>query len=495
MPTIIDSLVTRLGFETDLSALRRFDSAVKRTRDRLDSMSSQVFGVGRTIGVVGGIATGVFGLAGKQAIQWQTDFTGVRKTVNATEEEFAVLEETLRRMAREDVPLSAGELAKLAELGGQLGINLDQMADFVKVIADLSVAAPSISSEDAAVGLARFANVTRMSKDDFDRAASSIVEMGNSFETTENEVLTFARRLAGAGNLIGLTQAEILGMAAAVSSVGINAEAGGTAFSRIFSDMDAAVQTGNKDLEVFGRLLGRTGGEFAGLYKSDPSAAVRGFVDGMGQMIENGENVHAVLEELGFDNVRTRDLILLTAGAGDKLNEIVASSTRAWDENIALTREAELRYGTMASRLQFAKNRFNDLAITVGGILAPIVTDLVDRLEPLIEYVAEWVEKHPGAVKWFAGLAVALVAIGGALLTIGAALKGASILLSLVQGIRCDRRRIIAGIGLGPLLLIIGALAGAALLIVEYWGEIKGVFCGILEGVPGRNRRYQKCVR
>ena len=102
MPTILDklSLVTRLGFETDLSALRRFDSAVSRTRRRLDNLSSQLFGVGRTVGIIGGAATGVFALAGKQAIQWETDFTGVRKTVNATEEEFAVLEETLRRMAK-----------------------------------------------------------------------------------------------------------------------------------------------------------------------------------------------------------------------------------------------------------------------------------------------------------------------------------------------------------------------------------------------------------
>ena len=55
-----------------------------------------------------------------------------------------------------------------------------------------------------------------MSQGDFDRAASAIVELGNNFETTENEILTFSRRLAGAGNLIGLTQSEIFGMAAAV---------------------------------------------------------------------------------------------------------------------------------------------------------------------------------------------------------------------------------------------------------------------------------------
>ena len=377
----------------------------------------------------------MFGLAGKQAIQWETDWTGVRKTVNATDAEFAVLEETLRRMAKEDVPLSAGELAGLAESAGQLGIETDKIDDFVKTIAQLGTTT-NLAADEGATQLARFANITQMSQDDFDRMGSTVVDLGNNFATTEAEIVHMALRLAGAGDLIGLTEAQILGISTALTSVGINAEAGGTAFSRVFTEMDKAVQEGGETLEVFGRLAGRTGGEFAGVFKEQGAdAAILEFIAGLQRTIDNGENVHTVLEELGFDNVRIRDSLLRSAGAGDLLAEAIATGTRAWDENVALTKEAELRYGTMASRLQFAKNRFNDLAITVGGILAPVFTNLVDRLEPLIENVAVWVEKHPGAVKWFAGLALALVAIGGGLLVIGGALKGAALLLSVVQGI------------------------------------------------------------
>ena len=93
--SVLDKLVTiLLGFQTDTTALRRFDRAIGNTRKRLDGLSSQAFGIGRTIGIAGGVATGAFGLAAKQAIEWESDFTGVRKTVNATEEEFAFLEET-----------------------------------------------------------------------------------------------------------------------------------------------------------------------------------------------------------------------------------------------------------------------------------------------------------------------------------------------------------------------------------------------------------------
>ena len=428
MATILDSLVTRLGFETDLSALRRFDGAVKRTRDRLDNLSSQMFGVGRAVGVVGAAATGVFGLAVKQAVQWESDFTGIRKTVNGTEEEFAALDKRLRDMSKNDVPVPVGELAKLAEIGGQLGIGIDILPDFVKVMADIGTST-NLAADEAASGLARFVNNTDATQADFDRVGASIVELGNNFETTEPEILAAALRLAGAGKLIGLTAAEILGTATAMTSLGINAEAGGTAFSRVWADMDAAVQTGSDDLDVFGQITGRAGGEFAGLFKSHPEQAIIAFSNGMGRMIANGENVHAVLEELGFDNVRVRDLILRTAGAGDKLEDAITAGSQAWDENTALAKEASLRYSTMASRFQFAKNRANDLAITVGSILAPIITDMVDRLEPLIKRVSEWIEQHPTAVKWVAALALALAGLGVLLIAIGVAAKALSIVL------------------------------------------------------------------
>ena len=48
----------------------------------------------------------------------------------------------------------------------------------------------------------------------------------NNFATTESEISTMSLRLAAAGTQIGLEESEILGLAAALSSLGIEAEAG-----------------------------------------------------------------------------------------------------------------------------------------------------------------------------------------------------------------------------------------------------------------------------
>ena len=64
--SVLDKLVTILSFNTDTTALRRFDTAIGNTRKRLDNLSSQAFGViGRVIGIAGGVGTGAFGLAAK----------------------------------------------------------------------------------------------------------------------------------------------------------------------------------------------------------------------------------------------------------------------------------------------------------------------------------------------------------------------------------------------------------------------------------------------
>lgn len=48
----------------------------------------------------------------------------------------------------------------------------------------------------------------------------------NHFATTERDIVAMTNRLAAGGKLAGMTTQDILGLATAMSSVGIEAEAG-----------------------------------------------------------------------------------------------------------------------------------------------------------------------------------------------------------------------------------------------------------------------------
>ena len=72
---------------------------------------------------------------------------------------------------------------------------------------------------------------------DVDRLGSTVVALGNSTTTTEKEIVEMAQRLAGAGAQAGFSSDEIMSVSAAMSSVGIEAEAGGTAMTQIWNKM------------------------------------------------------------------------------------------------------------------------------------------------------------------------------------------------------------------------------------------------------------------
>lgn len=112
----------------------------------------------------------------KVASNYETAFVGVRKVLEGTEADFAKLSRGIRDMAKE-IPLTTEEIASIAQTAGQLGIAREDILDFTRVMADLGVAT-TMSSEEAATALARFANITGMSMNDIERLGSTVVHLG-----------------------------------------------------------------------------------------------------------------------------------------------------------------------------------------------------------------------------------------------------------------------------------------------------------------------------
>lgn len=107
-----------------------------------------------------------------------------------------------------------------------------------------------------------------------DLVVSLSLDLGNNYATTESAIMDMATRLAAAGSQVGLTQAQILGFATALSSVGLEAQAGGTAFSKAMIEMQVAAETNGKSLKDFARVAGLTTEEFKALWNSDPAGAM-----------------------------------------------------------------------------------------------------------------------------------------------------------------------------------------------------------------------------
>lgn len=318
-------------------------------------------------------------------IQFESAFAGVQKTVDATDEELAGFRQGIRDMAKE-IPQTAAEISSVAEAAGQLGIKNEYLLSFSRTMSDLGVAT-NMSATEAATALARLANITQMPQENFDRLGSTIVALGNNLATTESEITEMGLRLAGAGSQVGMTEAQILGLAGAISSVGIEADAGGSAVSTVMTKMQLAVEQGGESLEQFANVAGMSAAEFQQAFREDAAQALVSFVEGLGNMESRGQSAIATLADMEITEIRQRDALLRLAGAGNVLSESLGIATQAWDENNALTNEAEQRYQTLESRLQILKNNIDDFAISLyDGIrdpMAEVVSESIGYVQRL----------------------------------------------------------------------------------------------------------------
>lgn len=376
------NLLVRIGADVSglLSGVEKSSKSLKAMGERMDKigkdMSKKLTAPIAALGTV----------AAKTAIDFESAFAGVRKTVDATEEQYAQLEKGIRNMAK-TIPASAGAIATVAEAAGQLGIQRENIMGFSRVMIDLGEST-NLSADDAATSLARLANITQMPQDQFDRLGSTVVALGNSMATTEAEIVEMGLRLAGAGKQVGLSEAQILSFAGSLSSVGIEAEAGGTAFSRVFKDMFSAVKTGNKSLETFAQVAGMTTAQFKQQFETDAAGAIVTFIEGLGKIGAQGGNTIAVLEKLNLQDIRVSDSLLRASGAGDLFRRSMETGSKAWQENTALTKEAEERYKTLASQLAITRNYLTEAAMVFGRDLMPIIREAAAHVRALSERFA-----------------------------------------------------------------------------------------------------------
>lgn len=336
----------------------------------------------------------------RDAISVEAAFAGVIKTTDGLVGSTGDLTEmgkdmrqSFRDLAKE-IPVTVEELMGIGEIGGQLGIAEEDLIEFTEVIAALGVST-NLTSEEAAISIAQFGNVAGMTTDELESFASSIVYLGNNTETTEKDIMNFASRIVGAGTIAGLAESEIAGIAAAFSSVGVTAEAGGTAVSKVMMKMNTAVASGSEEVEKFAEVAGISGQEFADLWEEDAASAFTMFVEGLG---EAGGDAVTLLDDLELKDSRLVEAFLKAGQAGNKLQESIDDSNDAFREGNALTDEANSAYGTTEAQLQLLQNNMRDFGLSIADSVLPY-------LNPFIEALIGLAEKYgPGIAEAFGNI-------------------------------------------------------------------------------------------
>lgn len=321
------------------------------------------------------------------AITIDDSLTSVKKTVDGTEEQYQQLKKAAIEFSKTNA-VSADQILDIQALGAQLGYAITELDEFSRVVSGLDIAT-DMDAETAATELAQFANITKMAHEETSNYGSTIVALGNNLATTESQVSAMAQRLAAAGTQVGMSEADILGLSGALTSLGLNAEAGGTAVSTVMSQIDKDIATNSDNVAEWAKAAGMSAEDFATAWKKDPVKALSALLAGMEAATEEGSNMSVMLDDLGVSSLRQTDALKRMAGNSELVADAVELANDAWQENTALQKEVDNRNASMSSRLKILQHKVTAVAESVGTPLVNALLEVVDDLEPLLKGVAD----------------------------------------------------------------------------------------------------------
>lgn len=436
----LESAIGRV--ESQLSRLERsggsnvgagMERNFKTAADRLEQTAKQWKNLGEGVDTltkpfqVAGAAMAAGAVASsKFAIDFENNFANVRKTVDGTDAQLNKIKQDIIDMTtvgingHSAIPQTTAELTELAAAGGQLGIQTENISSFTETMAMMG-SATNLAGEEGAKTLARFMNVANVSQGEVQNLGSSIVDLGNHFATTEAEIAAMAQRMGATGTAVGISAQDVLAYSTALSSLGVEAEAGGSSISRIWMDIQTQVSTGGELLGEFAKVSGKTTKEFAEGWKNDASGTFKDFVDGLSK----SKDLVGTLKNLGFDNIR--DLQALQKLAGPQgiqlLNDALQRSNNAWSENTALVNEFENKAGTTASQIQVMKNNLVEAGRSLGETFLPSINNGVTDIKNFAQGISKMSDGQKQALittgKWVIGLGAAGKATSGVIKGIG----------------------------------------------------------------------------
>lgn len=462
------------------SQLKDTGKGIKEVGESIDTITKPIQYASTAL-AAGGVASAKF------AIDFEDSFAGVKKTVDATPEQLAKIKQGIIDLSttgidgRGAIPQTATELNELAAAGGQLGISQENIIDFTEVMAQMG-SATNLVGEEGAATLARFMNVMGTSQGEIRNIGSAIVDLGNHSATTESEIAEMALRMGKYGSSVRMSAADVLGYSAALSSLGIEAQMGGSAIGRTWLSIETAVASGGEGLTKFAKYSGKSAEEFKEQWNTDSSGAFNGLLKGL----QSAENLTVALDDLGINNTQDIQAMMALVNGYDLVTESVNRSNTAYQENTALQEEFNAKNETTASKLANTKNNIIEAARSIGETMLPSIQDASTTVADFAKGLSQMSDEQKKVV---VNTGATVIAIGAISKVSAGAIKGVG---GIVEAVGNIKKAFTAGGALAkfaPTLASIGSVAGPAALAVA------GIATAAIAGKVAYDKWYQSQYR
>lgn len=337
----------------------------------------------------------------------------VRKYTGQTAEQVHEMNEDFKRM---DTRTSREQLNALAGAAGRLGItNKKMIEEFVDGADKINVALGDDLGEGAVDKIGKLAHMFGEDEKKGLRGAmlatgSAVNDLAQASSANAGYIVDFTADLSGVGVQAGLTQAQIMGLASALSQNMQEEATASTVFSQLITKM-------YQEPARFAALASEDVKEFTKLLKTNANEALLKFLSSM-QAAGGFDKMAPLFTEMNLDGTRAVNVLASVASHLDQVKEAQKVAFNAYNKGTSVIEEFNVQNNTVLADIEKAKKQFLDLSVDLGEKLLPLVRhsitagSLLVKTIKLIYEVGEFLVKHAGAI---ATVAASLLLYNGVL--------------------------------------------------------------------------------
>lgn len=397
----VDSTQVKQG-TTDLNNLGRAgttaETGVKKVESASDALSkslnkAKISVLAITAGVTA-LSAAMFAMSIKSLkvfAEYEKGMIGVSKTTNFTSSEVKKFSENINTMAR-SLPIATSSLLSIAEAAGQMGITgVTNVTRFTETMGKLQLATDVVGAEGAAA-IARLLTVTGEGVEKVDKFGAVLVALGNSSAATESEILSLGTQIGQATSTFGVTSSQAIALGAAMKSIGVQAELGGSVVGRAMRAIEESINAGGDSIKDLSALTGIAAKDLKVAFGEDATAVFQKWLDGVGGMIRSGNTATEVLDRFGLKGEEILKVIPTMAINNGVLAKSLDTANEALRDGSALNVEAAKAAEGLDSQLQLVNNIVHEVYVSIGEHLAPTLKDTINEFK-------DWWEVNDDLVK------------------------------------------------------------------------------------------------
>jgi TP901 family phage tail tape measure protein len=475
-----------------LSLMDMISSPLQTIRASLAATDAATGGLGVRMGrlaaamapvaIAAGVVLGSFGACAAKAMAFEDAMADVAKVVEfESVAELSAMGDTVKDLAGR-LPMAQEGIAAIIAAAAQSGVAKADLAEFAEQAAKMGIAF-DLTGDQSGKMMADWRAGMSLSLPQVYALADAVNHLSNRMNATAPALGEVIQRAGALAMSCGLAETEVAALGAAFLSAGASPEVASTALSKFVGTLSRAEGMSNRAEEAL-KSLGFSSVQLAKDMQTDAKGTIFQVMQKLSGMSKD-KQVGLLTQIFGEESIKAIAPLLANMGNLEQAFELVADKAKFAG---SMQAEFESRSKTTSNALQLMKNRFGNLAISVGTIFLPAIAWAAEKLGQLADAL-RWVVDSPFG-QWLLRLVGALSAVVIGITAFSGAMWGVSKIAPIVVKALAPLKAALLGLG-WPILAVIAAIAvlyaayktnfgGIADVIDRWYNNIRLVVNGVI---------------